>query len=88
MCDVVELGTINTSEHAVNKLAFERVEGGWQCVADGVVKLWDVRTMTDLAAINTSEHPANKLAFDRSGEVRRPRGAGKTSWCLTDQGSA
>ena len=37
--------------------------------ADGVVKLWDVRMVTERLTINVGPHPANKAAFDPSGEV-------------------
>ena len=35
--------------------------------ADGVVKLWDVRTVTEIGTIHVSTHPVNKVCFDRSG---------------------
>lgn len=37
--------------------------------ADGVVKLWDVRMVTERLTINVGPHPANKATFDPSGEV-------------------
>ena len=37
------------------------------CDADGAIKLWDVRTVTEIGTIHVSTHPVNKVCFDRSG---------------------
>lgn len=34
-----------------------------------MVKLWDVRMVTERLTINVGPHSANKCAFDSSGEV-------------------
>merc|ERR1712054_229413 len=39
------------------------------CDADGVVKLWDVRVVSEFLQIDTGQHPANAATFDRSGKV-------------------
>ncbi|KAH8044920.1 hypothetical protein JL722_14489 [Aureococcus anophagefferens] len=36
------------------------------CDADGAIKLWDVRTVTEIGTIQVSQHPCNKVGFDRS----------------------
>lgn len=35
--------------------------------ATGVVKIWDLRTVTERASIATSDKGANKCSFDNSG---------------------
>jgi hypothetical protein len=37
--------------------------------ADGVVKVWDIRMVTERLSIQTGNLPANKCAFDASGNV-------------------
>ena len=37
--------------------------------ADGIVKLWDVRKVTEYATINVGPHSANRCCFDRSALV-------------------
>ena len=39
------------------------------CDAYGVVKLWDVRTVTCMSTVDLGPHPANRVAFDPSGTV-------------------
>lgn len=39
------------------------------CDADGIVKLWDVRVVSEFLQIDTGRHPANAANFDRSGKV-------------------
>ena len=39
------------------------------CDADGIVKLWDVRVVSEFLQIDTGRHPANASNFDRSGKV-------------------
>merc|ERR1712146_305195 len=39
------------------------------CDADGIVKLWDVRVVSEYLQIDTGQHPANSSCFDRSGKV-------------------
>merc|ERR1712018_197933 len=39
------------------------------CDSDGIVKLWDVRVVSEYLQIDTGQHPANAAAFDRSGKV-------------------
>jgi WD40 repeat protein len=38
------------------------------CDADGVVKLWDVRNVSEAASASTGSKPANKVAFDPSSK--------------------
>lgn len=39
------------------------------CDADGTVKFWDIRTVSEIASIKLGPHPANKLVFDPSGKT-------------------
>ena len=38
------------------------------CDADGVVKLWDVRNVSEAFSVSTGSKPANKIAFDPSSK--------------------
>lgn len=38
------------------------------CDSYGVVKLWDIRTVSVYATIDVGSHPANQVAFDTSGK--------------------
>lgn len=37
------------------------------CDADGIVKLWDIRMVSELGSVEAGQHPINKLTMDRSG---------------------
>nr|KAJ3421397.1 Sperm-associated antigen 16 protein [Polyrhizophydium stewartii] len=39
------------------------------CDADGVVKFWDTRAVSELASLHFGPHPANKICLDPSGTV-------------------
>ena len=38
------------------------------CDADGVVKFWDVRNVSEAASVSTGSKPANKVVFDPSSK--------------------
>merc|ERR1712072_898645 len=40
------------------------------CDSDGIVKLWDVRVVSEYLQIDTGQHPANSASMDRSGKVQ------------------
>ena len=39
------------------------------CDADGIVKFWDIRNVSELDSLDFGPHPANKLSFDPSGTI-------------------
>jgi WD40 repeat protein len=41
------------------------------CDADGVVKLWDVRMVSEIGTLSAAspQHPLNRVSFDRSSTV-------------------
>ena len=39
------------------------------CDADGVLKYWDIRAVSELHSVNLGPYPANKLTLDPSGSV-------------------
>ena len=50
------------------------------CDADGAIKLWDVRTVTEIGTIQVSQHPCNKVAFDRSATRVVCASEGASTW--------
>ena len=58
--------------NACNKAVFtSRGDVIASCDADGLVKLWDVRMVSEYLQIDSGRHPANSASFDRSGKARR-----------------
>lgn len=37
--------------------------------ASGIVRLWDMRTVSDRATINFGPHPGNHVTFDSTGSL-------------------
>jgi WD40 repeat protein len=66
LCAQTFYGHKNACNHAVFALKGDMIAS---CDADGIVKLWDVRFVSELLQIDTGQHPANSAAFDRSGKI-------------------
>jgi sperm-associated antigen 16 protein len=39
------------------------------CDADGIVKFWDIRNVSELSSLEFGPEAANKIAFDPSGNI-------------------
>merc|ERR1711976_540858 len=59
-------GHANACNHAVFNLKGDTISS---CDSDGIVKLWDVRVVSEYLQIDSGHHPANASTFDRSGKV-------------------
>lgn len=61
------VGTYYGHLNTINDCAFS-IGGEYvaTCDADGIVKLWDVRTSQELWSVDTGDHIAHAIAFDRA----------------------
>jgi WD40 repeat protein len=66
LCVQTFYGHQNACNHAVFNLRGDTIVS---CDADGIVKCWDVRVVSEFLNIDTDKYPANASAFDRSGKV-------------------
>ncbi|CAM9952817.1 unnamed protein product, partial [Choristocarpus tenellus] len=56
-------GHTNAINHVCSTLKGDMVAS---CDADGMVKLWDVRMVTEIGTMEAGQHPLNSICFDRS----------------------
>jgi WD40 repeat protein len=59
-------GHLKSINHAAFSMKGDRFAS---CDADGFVKVWDLRAMSELRTIDLGPHAANKISFDPKGDV-------------------
>ena len=63
------MNLINALNQSVNMAKFDAAENTLiSCDNEGIVKIWDKRTMKSYGSIDCGEYSANGIDFERSGK--------------------